>query len=340
MVATISNDKNRDIHIRDLDKNTSNTLSTKSKFIKFHFSPASQEILTVSTCGTVQRWNLKEHTSTVLIQADEKLPYLEDGIPSCSTALQDASFSPDGLRVVTMSSTAFSESIEPVIKIWNLKKLRPESEAEYYLPSKARIGPIAKVNFSPDGEHILLFNNMSNQIKLWRFRDNGFMNLDGKAVSFINAKFSPDGKYILAISSKSQTNPYSGLGSSDEIWVWNVEEIRHVATLKGHKDDIIGASFSSDSQRIITASKDGTTRIWNLLPNKSRLGEFNLGDVLGERQSAISPGRQRTLGLAKEDLSKLLEQSCVLLKENFIYSSHLTQNERKLCGASALLTRQ
>ena len=340
VVATISNDKNSDIHIRDLDRNTSNTLSIKSGFIKLYFSPNNQEILTVSTCGTVQRWNLKEFTSTVLVQADEKPPSLEDGIPSCSTALQDASFSPDGLRVVTMSSTAFSESVDPVIKIWNLKKLRPESEAEYYLPSKARIGAIAKVDFSPDGEHILLFSNMSNSITLWRFRDNGFMNLDGKAVSFINAKFSPDGKYILAISSKSQTNPYSGLGSSDEIWVWNVEEIRHVATLKGHKDDILGASFSSDSQRIITASKDGTTRIWNPIPSRSSFGEFNPGDILSERQPAISSGGQRTLGLAKEDLSKLLEQSCVWLKENFIYGSYLTQNDRKLCGVSALLTRR
>ena len=35
------------------------------------------------------------------------------------------------------------------------------------------------------------------------------------------------------------------------------------ATLEGHTDGVWSAAFSPDGKRIVTASKDGTARLWD-----------------------------------------------------------------------------
>ncbi|MCL7029647.1 hypothetical protein MKW94_011949 [Papaver nudicaule] len=75
------------------------------------------------------------------------------------------------------------------------------------------------------------------------------------------ATISPNGRYIAAAAA-----------SSADVKIWeiiftktgSVKEITGVMQLKGHESAVTWLCFSSNSEQIISASKDGTIRIWNI----------------------------------------------------------------------------
>ena len=46
-------------------------------------------------------------------------------------------------------------------------------------------------------------------------------------------------------------------------FLWDAATGQEVAALRGHTGDVNSASYSPDGGRIITASSDGTARVWN-----------------------------------------------------------------------------
>ena len=50
--------------------------------------------------------------------------------------------------------------------------------------------------------------------------------------------------------------------------VWDAASGTEVLTLKGHREVILSAVFSPDGRSIVTASDDGTARIWRADPWK------------------------------------------------------------------------
>nr|WP_325052214.1 hypothetical protein [Dulcicalothrix desertica] len=45
--------------------------------------------------------------------------------------------------------------------------------------------------------------------------------------------------------------------------MWDISG-KQLTVLKGHSNGILSASFSQDSQNIVTASFDNTARLWNI----------------------------------------------------------------------------
>lgn len=83
----------------------------------------------------------------------------------------------------------------------------------------------------------------------------------------IGVAFSPDGK-LLATSSADKT-----------VKVWNIDDVietfdftsgkKPPQTLYGHKDAVITVAFSPDGNRLVTASLDGTSKVWEVDPKTS-----------------------------------------------------------------------
>src|SRR6185369_5794134 len=46
------------------------------------------------------------------------------------------------------------------------------------------------------------------------------------------------------------------------VWLWNWRTGKKVRALVGHTGSVVSAAFSRDGQRIVTASLDGTVRLW------------------------------------------------------------------------------
>ena len=49
-----------------------------------------------------------------------------------------------------------------------------------------------------------------------------------------------------------------------EVWLWNWQSSQVVATLKGHAGRLTALQFSPDGKRLVTASLDGTAKLWGV----------------------------------------------------------------------------
>lgn len=79
-------------------------------------------------------------------------------------------------------------------------------------------------------------------------------------------KFSHSGSYLAAACTMLDSWTY--------IKIFHVESGQHIASLKGHHDLIHDFSWSADDNVLLSASADGSVKVWNLLkwdadiPNK------------------------------------------------------------------------
>jgi WD40 repeat protein len=48
--------------------------------------------------------------------------------------------------------------------------------------------------------------------------------------------------------------------------VWDAQQGRLLASLKGHTEPVQSAAFSPDGTRVVTASKDRTAKVWDTHP--------------------------------------------------------------------------
>jgi WD40 repeat protein len=75
--------------------------------------------------------------------------------------------------------------------------------------------------------------------------------------------FSPDGKLLLTASGFNSVTTQHRVADGDTVRVWNVSNARTLLELRGHGDFVSEANFSRDGRRIVTASWDGTVRVYS-----------------------------------------------------------------------------
>ena len=82
-------------------------------------------------------------------------------------------------------------------------------------------------------------------------------NLLDRGVRIRDAQFSPDGQRIVTTSGK-----YDSLQPTDNnAEIWDTENGKEIAVLRGHSAAITSAYFSPDGSHIVTASEDKTARV-------------------------------------------------------------------------------
>jgi WD40 repeat protein len=114
----------------------------------------------------------------------------------------------------------------------------------------AHTAPVTSVEFSPDGK-LLLTASRDHEARVW-FAQTGRL----KAVirwhfgPVAGATFSPDARWVLTAGPSA-----AGVGP--------VSTARRLLLLRGHVRPLVGAAFGGrDGQTIVTASKDGTIRVY------------------------------------------------------------------------------
>ena len=63
-------------------------------------------------------------------------------------------------------------------------------------------------------------------------------------------KISPDGKLLC-------------LGNRNEIWIWDTANWQIKEKLVGHTGEIVDLAFDSQGTKLLSASRDGTIRVWS-----------------------------------------------------------------------------
>jgi WD40 repeat protein len=156
---------------------------------------------------------------------------------------QDISFSPDE-RSIAIASTATEDTRaeDSGTCFWNISSGEKEKcLGDDYIDNVASI--------SPDGKWAVTVG--SNSLAKLREIETGReypirVMFDPKVVSF-----STNGQFILI----------AGSGGSAE--VWRPRDQKAFGTLTGHASTVTEGSFSHDGKIIVTASTDGTVRLWN-----------------------------------------------------------------------------
>ena len=64
-------------------------------------------------------------------------------------------------------------------------------------------------------------------------------------------QFSPDGTLL-------------GIGNRNEVWIWDTSNWQVKKKLAGHTDEIIDLAFTPEGTNLLSASRDGTIRVWSL----------------------------------------------------------------------------
>jgi WD40 repeat protein len=115
---------------------------------------------------------------------------------------------------------------------------------------------------SPDGTQIITYtidrsidsdSGVANvRLAVWGAKTGKYLSESRFIGDFISAiKISPDGR-LLAI------------GNRNEVWLWDTASWQIIKKFLGHNDLIEGLVFTPDGTKILSASRDGTIRVWSL----------------------------------------------------------------------------
>ena len=184
--------------------------------------------------------------------------------------LYSASFSPDGLKILTVNSNTINMRSANGLKIWGFHTTGETSAL--FSPDGAQIltGGIDSVvqlldantgekhltlrigepSFSPNGSKIVIWSGFIAYV----YDKNGSMiyTLEGHTGNMWGTPhFSPDESKIIT---------YSGDNTAR---VWNADTGEIIRILEGHGNIVHYADFSPDGTTIITASFDKSMRVWD-----------------------------------------------------------------------------
>ncbi len=146
---------------------------------------------------------------------------------------RDFAFTPDGRTIIVQDSKGN-------LLIWDIgawkesKRVSPPTNRHYYFPA-----------FSGDGKLLAAYADKKNIRLLETTKWAEIKEIDGtNELGPISGRvqLSPDGKRLVA------------LHSDMEIWLWNVEQSKTQAILKGHVSTIREYKFSPDGRLLVSAS--------------------------------------------------------------------------------------
>uniref|UniRef100_J3LUZ4 Anaphase-promoting complex subunit 4 WD40 domain-containing protein n=2 Tax=Oryza brachyantha TaxID=4533 RepID=J3LUZ4_ORYBR len=112
-----------------------------------------------------------------------------------------------------------------------------------------------------DRSTILISCSEATDIKVWHGKSGKELGtVDTNQLKNNMADISPNGRFIAAAAFTADVKLWEIVYSKDS----SVKEVTRVMQLKGHKSAVTCLCFAPNSEQIITASKDGTIRVWNI----------------------------------------------------------------------------
>ncbi|CAN6291009.1 unnamed protein product [Urochloa humidicola] len=141
----------------------------------------------------------------------------------------------------------------PEIK-WSHQKIHGKESVINLAAACANHGP-------GDGSTIIISCSEATDIKVWHGKSGKELGtVDTNQLKNNMADISPNGRFIAAAAFTADVKVWEIVYSKDS----SVKEVNKVMQLKGHKSAVTCLCFAPNSEQIITASKDGSIRVWNI----------------------------------------------------------------------------
>lgn len=106
--------------------------------------------------------------------------------------------------------------------------------------------------------------------------------------------------------------------------------------LEGHANGVYSAVFSADGQRVVTASEDGTARVWDQAGRELQVLEGHTGPVRSARFSedgkwVVTNSEDGTARIWPVDFDYLLDKACERLRPFLHHSPEVSEADRGMC---------
>jgi dipeptidyl aminopeptidase/acylaminoacyl peptidase len=234
------------------------------------YSPDGRFVLTASKSGLATLWDGGKRIRD--FRSDD-------------SELFGAVFSPDGRRIVTASANRTA-------RIWNAES------GEVMVVLKGHTGACRTAIFSADGRQVLTAGDTT--ARLWSGTTGQLIKKLDNDFGILGAEFDHDGRSVLMMS---QHKPF--------VYRWDVESGKAVGlsgTAVGspndgaHADRVARVAISADGRRIVTASNDGTARLWD---GQTRAPIDVLEHSKAVSYAAISPDGRRVVTTSRDGTARL-----------------------------------
>jgi WD40 repeat protein len=273
------------------------------------YSPDSKRIVSGGADSSVRVWDaasgrelqtLWGHTSVVRsVIYDPTGRFIVSGSSDASIKVWDArtgaelwtftghtgevnalAYSPDGFSIASGSS-------DRTIKLWNVGGGPPRT-------FRGHASAVVALAYSSNGAQ-LVSGSTDGTVKLWD-RESGrdLETFPGYSTHIKSGlAYSPNGMFVAAAM------------EDHSIAIFDVESERQTRFLRGHTGDVYDLAYNPDGQRLVSASLDGTARIWDMTTGRELVQSigFNSGEwisitpdgyyaasVLGDRYFNIRVG--------------------------------------------------
>ncbi|XP_021281110.1 transducin beta-like protein 2 isoform X1 [Herrania umbratica] len=263
----------RHFHASDKDQNKRhhpldlNTLKGHADSVTgLCFSSDGRNLATACADGVVRVFKLEDASS-------KSFKFLRINVPAGGHPMAVA-FSDDASSIVVASETLTGCSLymygEEKQKTTNDSKQQtklplPEIKWEHHkIHEKRTILTLTGATASygtADGSTIIASCSEGTDIILWHGKTGKALgHVDTNQLKNTMATISPNGRFLAAAAFTADVKVWEIVYSKDG----SVKEVLNVMQLKGHKSAVTWLCFSPNSEQIITASKDGSIRIWNI----------------------------------------------------------------------------
>lgn len=231
------------------------------------YSPDGKRVLTRSNDSTAKVFDAQ--TGKLLFELEHP-----------DTTTYDAIYSPDGRFILTVAADRYA-------RLWD-----PEVDGDPLYTFRVGEATFGNTIFSPDGKYLAVTDDFGRASLHRVATDEPPLSLPGLPGTIWNALFHPNGREVLTLSngallidiatgqalrrfdSFKKNKWFNGAFSPDgkivafvtendpDVWLWETETGEPWAILTGHTDLVTSVKFSRDGSQILTASKDGTVRLW------------------------------------------------------------------------------
>jgi WD40 repeat protein len=216
------------------------------------FSPNGRILASAGTgrYGTIRLWDIAVRREVATLMEDA------NGVSSMT-------FSPDGRTLATSHR-------DGTVKLWDAGRANDAGAGAGTRRAVATIPgpgvPALWVAFSPDRKK-LVTGCQDEKVRFWDLatkRQIATLHLPWGGVS--SGALSPDGKLLATVDAM---NPAVMLWDIASATSGASEHAQRVATLRGHRDRVVGLAFSPDGKLLASASTDNTVRLWNVIAQRA-----------------------------------------------------------------------
>jgi WD40 repeat protein len=360
-IVTASDDKTA--KVLDLDNKKVATFQHQSEVLSSEFSRDSKRIVTVSANNTVSVWDIKTEAFVTSVQHDNTINlarFSPDGT-MIVTASNDktakvwdaktgillaslehesfvflAEFSPDSRQIVTASRGHISlyehEKIDPdnhdhVVKLWNLT-------ARADISTVTHQKNVVSARFSPNNDRIVTASWDGTAI---------IQDVNTGKGSPINPEKCPEGsgddlpsECLVRSAEFSHDGEQVVIASGNRATVWEAKTGNLIHSLR-HSGLVSSAKFSPDDKHVVTASYDGTAKIWDLSNTQNPIATIeHHGNV---NSAKFSPDGKRIATAGDDNKVNVYDMEkkqviATLQHKELVFSAEFSPDSRQIVTAS------